>query len=87
MSANFDSVLLRENSTVAIAIFRIVGFEAAARGLDKKFIYTWEIDLGHFHTNPHIWSETAFFEATFQSDLRPNTDEKNWNMRFQKCPD
>ena len=40
MSANFDSVLLRENSTVAIAIFRIVGFEAAARGLDEKFIYT-----------------------------------------------
>ena len=87
MSANFDSELLRGNSTVAIAIFRIVGFEAAARGLDEKFIYTWEIDLGHFHTNPHVWSETAFFEATFQSDLRPNTDEKNWNMRFQKCPD
>ena len=40
MSANFDSVLLRENSTVDIAIFRIVGFEAAARGLDGKFIYT-----------------------------------------------
>ena len=53
MSANFDSVLLRENSTVAIAIFRIVGFEAAARGLDENFIYTWEIDLGHFHTNPY----------------------------------
>ena len=33
-SANFYSVLSRENSTVAIKIFYAVSFEAVARGLD-----------------------------------------------------
>ena len=88
-SANFDSVLSRENSTVVIAIFDIACFEAVARGLDEKFIYTWEINLGHVHTNmriflhesaflPHEISDPKpqFFEAAFQNNLRPNQDNK-----------